>query len=82
MVVIPAAIEGVTVAASLLPFIIHRWDMYRWSKEHAVQHHPKGQDHQEELTVLLPLWNEAVILEKKLQNLASQQLPFRLLIIP
>ena len=81
MVVIPAAIEGVAVAASLLPFIIHRWDMYRWSKEHTVQHHPKGQEHQEELTVLLPLWNEAVILEKKLQNLASQELPFRLLII-
>lgn len=81
MVVVPAAIEGAALATALVPFVLHRWDMYRWDKEHRAQHHPKGVDHKEPLTVMLPVWNEAVLIEKKLENLAQQNLKFRLVVI-
>ena len=81
MVVVPAAIEGAALATALVPFVLHRWDIYRWDKEHRAQHHPKGVDHKEPLTVMLPVWNEAVLIEKKLENLAQQNLKFRLVVI-
>ncbi len=60
---------------AMLPFVLHRWDMYRWDRDHRHQHAPKGTNHSERLTVLLPVWNEATVMEKKLDNLAAQHLP-------
>lgn len=81
MVVVPAAIEGAALCAAVAPFVLHRWDMYRWDRDHRDQHVPKGRKHSERLTVLLPVWNEALVIEKKLDDLAKQDLAFHLLII-
>ena len=81
MVVVPAAIEGAALSVALVPFVLHRWDMYRWDRDHRHQHVPKGKGHEEALTVLLPVWNEAHVIEKKLTNLAAQNLPVNLLLI-
>ena len=66
---------------AMLPFVLHRWDMYRWDRDHRQQHAPKGTNHSERLTVLLPVWNEAAVMEKKLDNLAAQRLPIHLLVV-
>ncbi|MEK9934696.1 MAG: glycosyltransferase, partial [Luminiphilus sp.] len=81
MVVVPAIIEGAALSVALAPFVLHRWDMYRWDRDHRSQHAPKGRTHAEALTVLLPVWNEASVIAKKLDNLAQQHLPMRLLVI-
>ena len=81
MVVVPAAIEGAALSVALAPFVLHRWDMYRWDRDHRGQHVPKGTNHNEHLTVLLPVWNEERIIEKKLDNLAAQKFPMNLLLI-
>ena len=81
MVVVPAAVEGASLAIALLPFLQHRWDMYRWDRDHRNEHRPKGTDHTETLTLLLPVWNEASIIEKKLNNLAEQDVAARLVVI-
>lgn len=81
MVVVPAVVEGTALATALLPFIVHRWDMYRWDRDHRNEHRPKGVQHHEPLTVLLPVWNEAAVIERKLTNLAEQDVPARLVVI-
>ena len=81
MVVVPAAVEGASLAVALLPFLQHRWDMYRWDRDHRHEHLPKGTNHVEMLTLLLPVWNEATIIEKKLANLTDQGVSARLVII-
>ena len=81
MVVVPAIIEGAAVGAAMVPFLLHRWDMYRWDRDHRTQHEPVGTNHSERLTVLLPVWNEGLVIEKKLANLAAQQLPIHLLVV-
>ena len=81
MVVVPAIVEGAAMGIAMLPFVLHRWDMYRWDRDHRQQHTPKGTDHSERLTVLLPVWNEATVMEKKLDNLAAQRLPIHLLVV-
>ena len=81
MVVVPVAIEGAALSVAMVPFLLHRWDMYRWDRDHRDRHVPKGKNHQEPLTVLLPVWNEARLIEKKLDNLAAQNLPLKLLFI-
>ena len=81
MVVVPAIIEGVAMGVAALPFVLHRWDMYRWDRDHRQHHTPKGTDHSERLTVLLPVWNEAKVIEKKLENLATQNQTMHLLVV-
>ena len=81
MVVVPAIVEGAAISMAILPFILHRWDMYRWDRDHRQQHAPMGTNHSERLTVLLPVWNEATVIEKKLANLAAQNLPMHLLVV-
>lgn len=81
MVVVPAMIEGAALTAAMVPFILHRWDMYRWDRDHRGQHAPKGTNHAERLTVLLPVWNEATVIKKKLANLAEQAVPCHLLLV-
>ena len=73
--------EGVALATALVPFLLHRWDMYRWDNAHRDDHRPKGVKHSEPLTVLLPVWNESVVIEKKLDNLAAQSVPMSLVVI-
>jgi len=81
MVVVPAMVEGAALGVALLPFLRHRWDMYRWDRDHRNDHHPKGSDHHEALTLLLPVWNEAKVIEKKLANLAEQGVEANMVII-
>ena len=81
MVVVPAIVEGAALSVALAPFVLHRWDMYRWDRDHRSQHAPKGTEHAEPLTILLPVWNEARVIAKKLDNLVQQQLPINLLVI-
>ena len=81
MVVVPAIVEGAAMGVAMLPFVMHRWDMYRWDRDHRQHHAPKGTNHNERLTVLLPVWNEAAVMEKKLGNLASHNLPIHLLVV-
>ena len=81
MVVVPAIVEGAAMGIAMLPFVLHRWDMYRWDRDHRQKHTPKGTNHSERLTVLLPVWNEATVMEKKLDNLAAQNLPIHLLVV-
>ena len=78
---VPAIVEGAAISMAILPFILHRWDMYRWDRDHRQQHAPMGTNHSERLTVLLPVWNEATVIEKKLANLAAQNLPMHLLVV-
>ena len=70
MVVVPALIEGAALGVAMVPFLVHRWDMYRWDRDHRNEHRPKNTDHSERLTVLLPVWNEATVIQKKLENLS------------
>ena len=81
MVVVPAIIEGAALGVALLPFVVHRWDMYRWDRDHRQDHRPKAVNHQEVLTVVLPLWNESTIITQKLDNLAQQDMACSLLVI-
>jgi glycosyltransferase involved in cell wall biosynthesis len=81
MVVVPAMVEGTALAVALLPFLRHRWDMYRWDRDHRHQHGPASTDHSEPLTVMLPVWNEALVIERKLANLADQGVEARLVLI-
>ena len=81
MVVVPAAVELGACAFALLPFLQHRWDMYRWDRDHRLEHRPQGKQYREQLTFLLPVWNEALVIEKKLDNLAQQGVEARLVVI-
>ena len=69
------------MGVAALPFVLHRWDMYRWDRDHRQHHAPKGTNHSERLTVLLPVWNEATVIEKKLDNLAAQNQAMHLLVV-
>ena len=62
----------------MAPFAWHRLSCMRWMK--------KSLDMPEEdsnlpITVLLPVWNEGLIIEKKLADIANQSLKVNLLII-
>ena len=81
MVVVPALIEGAALGVAMVPFLVHRWDMYRWDRDHRNEHHPKTTDHSERLTVLLPVWNEATVIQKKLENLHAQGSQINVLIV-
>tara|TARA_B100001094_G_C18179142_1_gene799761 strand:- start:450 stop:1634 length:1185 start_codon:yes stop_codon:yes gene_type:complete len=60
------------------PFALHRWSCGRWSKQQlACPEEMSGLD----MTILLPVWNEGLIIEKKLSNLAKQDFKSKLLLI-
>lgn len=76
----PVAVETAALAWALGPFIRHRIDMGRWAAGPLnPSHHepPTGQS----LTVLLPVWNETAVIERKLSNLAEQDVRLDLHII-
>ena len=60
------------------PFALHRWSCGRWSKQQLnCPEEMSGLD----MTILLPVWNEGLIIEKKLSNLAKQDFKSKLLLI-
>jgi len=76
----PVAVETAALALALGPFIRHRMEMSRWASEplNPVHHEPPADL---ALTVLLPVWNEASVIERKLTNLAEQQVRLNLHLI-
>ena len=76
----PVALECAALGFALAPFARHRWDMRSWLKQ---PHQPPKEGAMEDhvVTVLLPVWNEAVVIERKLANLAEQGWPVHLYMI-
>ena len=70
MVWIPALVEVGFGIAALAPFIIHRISVGQWRKKKI--EYPLSTGELPPVTVLLPVWNESLILKKKLENLAAQ----------
>jgi len=60
------------------PFALHRLSCGRWLKQQLTC--PEEMSGLE-MTVLLPVWNEGLIIEKKLSNLAKQDFKSKLLLI-
>ncbi len=79
MVWIPALVEVGLGVAALAPFLIHRFSVGVWKKKGL--EYPTSTAELPPVTVLLPVWNEELILSKKLDNLASQNMRFSLLMI-
>ena len=65
-------------AIGFAPFALHRWSCSQWSK-HKLEcpEELSGLD----MTILLPVWNEELIIEKKLANLAKQDFKAHLLLV-
>ena len=65
-------------AIGFAPFALHRWSCGLWSKQ-------KMQCPEElsglDMTILLPVWNEELIIEKKLANLSKQNFKAHLLLV-
>ena len=62
----------------LAPFALHRWSCGKWAKR---QLECPEEDSNLPITILLPVWNESLIIEKKLANLAKQDVKADLLLI-
>ena len=55
-------------AIGFVPFAIHRWSCGNWSRQKLeCPEELSGLD----MTILLPVWNEELIIEKKLSNLSE-----------
>ena len=72
MVWVPALIEVGLGTLALGPFLIHRLSVGRWRKNPAVYPSKNTDSPALPVTVLLPVWNEALVIEQKLANLAKQ----------
>ena len=65
-------------AVGFAPFAIHRWSCGNWSKQKLqCPEELSGLD----MTILLPVWNEELIIEKKLASLAKQDFRAHLLLV-
>ena len=65
-------------AVGFAPFAIHRWSCGNWSRRKLeCPEELSGLD----MTILLPVWNEELIIEKKLANLAKQDFKAHLLLV-
>ena len=65
-------------AVGFAPFAIHRWSCGNWAKQKLeCPEELSGLD----MTILLPVWNEELIIEKKLASLARQDYKAHLLLI-
>ncbi|MDB0004265.1 glycosyltransferase [Candidatus Poseidoniaceae archaeon] len=73
MVWIPAFAEIGLGALAFGPFLLHRWSVGRWRKTPLAYPQPDKKTEPCPVTVLLPVWNEALVIETKLANLASQE---------
>ena len=79
MVWIPALVEVGLGLAAFAPFLVHRLSVGKWRKQG--NEYPVNDADLPAITVLLPVWNEGLIIEKKLDNLAQQNLRCSLLVI-
>ena len=79
MVWIPALVEVGLGIAALTPFMVHRLSVGKWRKQGI--EYPVNDRKRPDVTVLLPVWNEQLIIEKKLDNLAQQNIRCSLLVI-
>ena len=79
MVWIPALVEVGLGIAAFAPFLVHRLAVESWKKDANI--YPSAKADRAPVTVLLPVWNEALILTMKLNNLAAQDMRCSLLII-
>ena len=79
MVWIPVLVELGLGLAAFTPFLIHRISVRKWGKQPT--EYPTNAEISSPVTVLLPVWNESIIIRKKLKNLAAQNMRFSLLII-
>jgi len=75
MVWIPAIAEIGLGALAFGPFLVHRWSVSRWRKSPLTYPEPTDVVASMPVRVLLPVWNEGLIIEKKLTNLATQTGP-------
>lgn len=63
---------------SLAPFALHRFNVARWSK---IPLEIPAQNSNLQITILLPVWNESLVIEKKLADLAAQEVKCDLVIV-
>lgn len=73
-----AGVELTLATIGLAPFAIHRLSVGRWAKEELIC--PED-DSNLDITVLLPVWNESLIIEQKLADLSAQSRKVSLLIV-
>ena len=73
-----AGAELALATIGLAPFAIHRLSVGRWAKEALIC--PEN-DSNLDITVLLPVWNESLIIEQKLADLSAQSRKVSLLIV-
>lgn len=66
-------------AIGFAPFALHKWSCSKWSEIGNLQCPEEVSGL--EITILLPVWNEGLIIERKLSNLAKQDLKPHLLLI-
>ena len=65
-------------AIGFAPFALHRWSCGNWAKQKLeCPEELSGLD----MTILLPVWNEELIIEKKLANLAKQDFKASLVLV-
>ena len=81
MVLAPMLIEASLWLAATMPFARHWLAMRNWDKiELQYPENPKIES--DKCVILLPVWNESLIIEKKLRNLSNQFAgPYHLIII-
>lgn len=81
MVLAPMVIEASLWFAATMPFARHWWSMKKWNNIQ-LEYPEEPNKELNKCVILLPVWNESLIIEKKLGNL-SKQLggPYHLVII-
>jgi cellulose synthase/poly-beta-1,6-N-acetylglucosamine synthase-like glycosyltransferase len=81
MVLAPMLIEASLWLAATVPFARHWWSMKKWNKiQLEYPENPKQET--DNCVILLPVWNEAMIIEGKLNDLSKQfAAPYHLMVI-
>ena len=79
MVWIPALVEIGLGLTAIAPFLVHRISVGGWRKQGL--EYPTASSKLPNVTVLLPVWNESLIVKRKLNNLVAQNIRFSLLVI-
>ena len=81
MVLAPMVIEASLWFAATVPFARHWWSMKKWNKiQLEYPENPKQET--DNCIILLPVWNEAMIIEEKLNDLSKQFAgPYNLMVI-
>ena len=69
MLLAAATTEIVLGALVALPMLFYRMKAKRWNR--LALDYPE-ESHDTELMILLPIWNESLVIEKKLDDLKSQ----------